>query len=146
MRRGLVLLVVAGLILSGCSLFGPVRVGTRLANWSEQNIGELGEPRPRQLLIVDDAAWQQWLAEQPPEIRESAPDPDFSTAVVVAGSYPRCFDVSEVWDDGDGVLRFDTWIPRDKRTVSCAWSPVELEIWQVALAELGVERGEVRLA
>lgn len=154
----LVALALLALSVAGCR--SPIgtwaadpTVGTLVQSWSQAQDEE--RPGVERLapdfvggrLITTEGAWKAFRQKLPASLRTQAARRalarvDLRDSVVVIGSYGKCTEVSSIIDHGDGTLEFH--VEGDPDT-NCAWSPQQLEVWQVPLAETGADRSDVHL-
>lgn len=165
MRSGLrsaVALLLLGAVLAGCrwDTDGPgarlpvAQVGSLVHRWAESDSAEAPGVRAvrrhhlEPQLITDEQQWSRFVRGLPAslrttEARQDLDRVDLRHSVVVVAAYGKCTEVSHLEDRGDARLAFV--VTSDPKT-NCAWSPTQLEIWQVGLDELGVDDGgSVRL-
>lgn len=152
MRRTLAALAACALsapLLSSCAaLFPGATVGDVVVSWDEGSDGLEGfDKRSPTFLISSEAQWQEWLASLPGEMREARAEEisrvDLDDSVLLVAVWPRCTEVGSVLDEGRGAVRFEIDDP-EPNTV-CAWSPTQVQVWDLPLSQLGVERAEVHL-
>lgn len=128
----------------------PVAVGTLVASWSEAAHDPVlleaiaGRNPADAVLITQDSELNELLAgldpslDDPPGTLERLAAVDLTEHVLVAGAYPRCADAGSVVSAG-GRVWFQVTANDEDGPIACAWSPLEVEIWQVPLADVGGE-------
>lgn len=139
-RTGTAVLVTT-VVLGGCALDPGVdrrdEVGELLSSWSEADHAELGDlDRTRPVLVVDDDDLDDVTAGWPAGVSLDGLDVDLEASVLVVGAWARCTESSRVVvDDDRTTLTLQVVDPREQ--IACGWSPVRLEVWEVARSELG---------
>lgn len=137
-------LLLVGVAAGSCRTADET-VGRLVASWSEQENPAVTTVLPADssaILVRDQQEWEAWIVALPSSLRDIA-DGGLSSfaiedSVVVVGKYPRCVEQSRILDLGEGQLRFDVFTaPEDEGTL-CAWAPVQLEVHEVKLADIGV--------
>lgn len=152
---GLFLTLTIAASLNACTVGSPdptvepTEVGQVIIHWDEAQDHPLDWEAVSwgATLLHDDAAWRTWVDELPEEMREFRGDAlaevTLDEHVIVVAVWDRCQETSAVLHDGDGNLRFVV-VPPDE-TVLCYWSPRQVEVWQIPLDVLGVDRSDVSL-
>lgn len=138
----LALLLALGALV-GCGDDGTADrepVGTLLAGWSEAFDDRdavyrfQGPPR----LVREPAELRSLVELASPELDTTEIESvDLDEVVLVVGSYPQCDEYSsvEVADDGAAV-HFTVTKPDPENPIECAWSPMQVDVWEVPRASL----------
>lgn len=144
------LLAVAALLaLTGCWSApippDPIPVGERILAWEDLDrpaaVGvEVGEA-----LVTDQTSWEGWVAGLPADLTQPrARDIEqvrVEGSVLVAAAWSSCESTSSLVERGPG--RLDLVVERNR---DCEADTTTVEVWQVELDELGVDRpDEVRV-
>lgn len=156
MRHLRLLVIAITMALIGCTDPAPAPspdplVGSLVAAWREENDPVPSSEWPAGATLLTTAAERDaWVEALPADLSDERADDvlavDLSAAVLIVGVWGNCRQQSEIRHEGDGTLRFRVR-NLDDPPVVCAWSPLQVEVWQVTLAELdGVDRSAVQLA
>ncbi len=135
-------LLAAALLAAACTPTSePERreeVGAVLVSWSEADHEELGEvDRSGPLLVEDEATLDDVVAGWPDTLDTAAlDDVDLDASVLVVDAWPRCQQWSRLLVDADRTT-LTVQVVEPRELVSCAWSPVRLDVWQVDRSDLG---------
>lgn len=144
-------------LLPGCAGDEPgagQEVGTLELSWGQDGaagdlVTEVRVP-PEGLLLATPAERDVWLDSLPDALREpgatgsgSVADldaADLEDEVLVVGSFPSCTEQGMVLLDPD-TEPVSLWfhVDRPEDGYLCEWSPVQLQVWSVPLAEIGGE-------
>ena len=127
-------------------------VGTVAVRWAEDS--QSGESElsfegvtPSALLLRDEAEWSDWLDALPAGFVEAEQDAveavDLSDAVLVASVWSKCKEYSRLAHLGEGHLLFR--VISEEPMTNCYWSPLQVEVREVPLEALGVDRDAVEL-
>lgn len=117
---------------------GPI--GELVATWSQEDqewVTQVDAP----VLLTSQWHLDHWLQGVPDDVhdRDLLTSVDFSSSVLVIGSYPRCTEASAIYVEPSGttgsIARFAVE-SSDDGTV-CAWSPVSLDAWLVPQDQTG---------
>lgn len=136
-------------LLPACSTVLPeATVGHVVVEWDEATDAIEGfDKQADPLLLSTEAQWQDWVDALPGEMREARNDAieavDLDDSVLLVAVWGRCTEEGNVADVGGGAVRFELHDP-EPHTL-CAWSPIQVQVWDLPLSELDVERGEVHL-
>lgn len=97
------------------------------------------DTHPQQLLLADQAAYDAWLADLPDAMLAEASKVSLDEQVAVVGHYGKCMEQSAVFHLGAGQLVYDVWVAEEDEGTSCAWSPIQIELWVIDLTDLDVD-------
>lgn len=147
--RALAACALAAPLLSACAAQAPdPTVGRVLVAWDEaqDDLEEFDGQPPTQLLATEQE-WEDWAASLPAAMQEANAAAleavTMDDSVLLVAVWNRCTEVGSVVDEGDGAVRFVVHDPEPDTL--CAWSPMQVQVWDLPLSELGVERTEVHL-
>lgn len=151
--------LLAALVLTACEAparelpKAPSSVGRLMLNLNE---GENPEVRAAAeassedvILLLGQAEFETWFDGLPATVQENlrptAGRIDLRGGIAVAGFYPQCKERSRVVSPAPGEVDFVVYIPEEDHGIVCAWSPTQLDVYHVPLADLGVtDPAEVR--
>lgn len=130
------------LAASGCEPDAPRAVGSDVSVIGEdqdRSVREAAQLRPAPFVLPDQESLDEWRAALPPAVADafSAVAPRYPDEVAIVAHYPRCTEYSVLSHEGGGQLAYHVIDPEP--TTMCAWSPVQLELHVVALADLDVD-------
>lgn len=102
---------------------------------------DLGSPK----LFISREDWDDWYeTEVPEDVRERleySGGPTFDNSVAVASAVPICDESVSVIDRGDGELAVAINYLDDVQ-IDCYWSPIDFTVFEVSLAEIGIDHPE----
>ncbi|GAB3817459.1 hypothetical protein GCM10028820_18450 [Tessaracoccus terricola] len=147
--RVLAAFALASPLLSACGPQTPgPTVGRVVVAWDEaqHELEEFDGQPPRQLLTTEQE-WEAWVESLPTAMQEANASAIeavvMDDSVLLVAVWNRCTQVGTVVDEGDGAVRFVVHDPEPDTL--CAWSPMQVQVWDLPLSQLGVERAEVHL-
>lgn len=151
-RRPITTLSAIAVLAAPLTACGPLlpgaTVGHVVVQWDEATHDLSGfDKRAPVRIIATEEDWLDWLEELPPAMRDAngaaVEQVDLDDSVLLVAAWPRCTEVASVEDGGGGAVRFALRDPEPE--TMCAWSPTQVQVWDLPLSQLGVERGEVHL-
>lgn len=152
-RRALVVTVASLLAVGACAgddapaptgADDLVSVGTSVATWSEESApaGGVTQDDFAALLRTQDE-YDSWLDDLPsPDVTRDAltAELDFADSVALVAAHPICDESIRVLTDGAGTIASHAVPPADPASrFVCEWSPLRVTVYEVPLADLGVD-------
>ncbi len=105
-------------------------VGSLAAGWGEDRTdrSDLGELPYAPLLIETEAGRERFLDGLGDGLDTTALEAvDLDTHVLVAAAFHRCTESGSLFTDGTGRVWFAVTVGDE--SISCYWSPVQLQVW-----------------
>ncbi len=130
--------VLAGVV--ACSSISDEPVGQLLDSWNEDDEAWVADAVPLPLIFRAVYDVQRWLSTLPADsaVADSVQDVDFSSDILVIGSYDRCTETSAVYieelDDERAMVRFA--VQREATPEVCARTYRVIDAWTVSLEDL----------
>lgn len=130
------------LLGSGFSSPAPSAVESDVLVAGEQDdplVAGAARMHPAPFVLPDQASLDRWRESLPPSVAASfaAAAPLYPDEVAVVAYYGRCTEYSVLSHNGGGQLAYHVIDPEPQTL--CAWSPTQLEVYVVALADLDVD-------